>query len=71
MSLYSKIWISKWEPIGPAPILREGGSIWHVTGRIEATAPHPTNANVVYAQGPVGEFGRPQTPPHLLQVGFH
>ena len=54
MSLYSKIWISKWEPIGPAPILREGGSIWHVTGRIEATAPHPTNANVVYAAGACG-----------------
>jgi hypothetical protein len=48
------VWVSKWEPIGPSPILRAGDSIWHVTGRIEAAAPDPTNPDILYAAGACG-----------------
>src|SRR5215469_3237095 len=38
-----------WTPFGPSPIDSPGVGLGRAAGRVEATAPHPTDANTVYA----------------------
>jgi hypothetical protein len=39
---------SSWTPIGPAPI-KTGGGLIYISGRVEAIAPHPTAADILFA----------------------
>src|SRR5215471_18253761 len=38
-----------WTPFGPSPIDSPGVGLGLAAGRVEATAPHPSDANTIYA----------------------
>jgi len=53
---------SNWTPIGPAPLDTAGG-LGPISGRIEAAAPDPTNAKVLYVGGNNGGIWKNINPP--------
>src|SRR4051812_48826817 len=48
MGILDSLSTTEWTPFGPAPIDAPGVGLGFAAGRLEAAAPHPTNATVMY-----------------------
>src|SRR5947209_7357831 len=51
MSILGALSTTKWFPFGPAPIDAAGVGLGLAAGRVEAAAPHPTSADVMFVAG--------------------
>ena len=49
MGILNSLSTADWTPFGPSPIDAPGVGLGRAAGRVDATAPHPSNANTVYA----------------------